>query len=116
MPDGLPKAKEAKAIAGEVEGATTVKAPFGTVFAQLLSLGRGLTRAFVYTDALPENTISATLHYRQGGGAWHELRDAIFPYEFSPPYTEGRGDLELAFEVETAAQAIERAPAVTLRP
>ncbi|MBP6864857.1 MAG: hypothetical protein KBC32_06235 [Candidatus Didemnitutus sp.] len=93
-----------------------VQAPFGRVYAQLLSPGRGLTSAFVYTDALPDDTISATLRYRQGDGEWMELHDAIFPYEFSPPYTEGAGPLELDFAVETAAQRVEHAPAVTLRP
>lgn len=92
------------------------KASFGTVYAQLLSPGRGLTSAFIYTDALPDNTISATLRYRQGSGEWRELHDAIFPYEFSPPYAEGGGPLECVFLLETADQKIETAPAVTLHP
>lgn len=95
---------------------TRVKAPFGHVYAQLLSPGRGLTTAFIYTDALPEATISATLRYRQGNAEWHELRDEIFPYEFSPAYTEGAGDLELSFAVETAQGATAHAATITLKP
>jgi len=93
-----------------------VKAPFGHVYAQLLSPGRGLTSAFIYTDALPEDTISATLRYRQGGDEWHELHDEIFPYEFSPAYQEGAGDLELIFAVETARGTTARAATITLKP
>ncbi len=95
---------------------THVKAPFGQVYAQLLSPGRGLTSAFIYTDALPDDTISATLRYRQGSGEWHELRDEIFPYEFSPAYTEDAGDLEFVFAVETASGATVRASTLTLKP
>ncbi len=91
-------------------------ASFGTVYAQLLSMGRGLTRAFIYTDALPEATIGATLRYRQGQQAWREARDEIFPYEFSPDYVDGAGALELSFEVETAALKNERAPSLVLQP
>jgi hypothetical protein len=40
----------------------------------LLSLGRGLTSAFVYTEALPESAISARLRWRQGGGPWKSNR------------------------------------------
>ncbi|MFO1447212.1 MAG: hypothetical protein U1F61_03455 [Opitutaceae bacterium] len=92
------------------------KAPFGTVYAQLLSMGRGLTRAFVYTDALPEATIAATLRYRQGQGPWHEVHDEIFPYEFSPDFVEGAGALELDFAVETAGQQRVHSPTLILRP
>ncbi len=91
-------------------------ASFGTVYAQLLSMGRGLTRAFIYTDALPEATIAATLRYRQGQQVWREARDEIFPYEFSPEYLDGAGALELSFEVETAALKTERAPTLVLQP
>jgi hypothetical protein len=95
---------------------TQIAAPFGQVHALLLSPGRGLTSAFVYTDALPENTISATLRYRQGTAGWRTLTDAIFPYEFSPEYREGAGDLQLEFAVETSRQEVQRAPLISLSP
>jgi hypothetical protein len=47
----------------------------GPVHAMLLRAGRGLTSAFVYTEALPENVIAAKLRWRQGNGAWQELTD-----------------------------------------
>jgi len=66
----------------------------------LLSLGRGLTSAFVYTDALAERVISARLRYRQGAdGAWREMTDEIFPFEFSVPLAEGRGAFEAYLEL-----------------
>ncbi len=95
---------------------TRVKASFGQVCAQLISAGRNLTQAFVYTDALPDQTISAQLRYRQGTGPWHEMTDEIFPYEFSLPYHEDAGALELEFIVESASQKIEKTPIITLRP
>lgn len=93
-----------------------VAAPFGQVHALLLSPGRGLTSAYIYTDALPENTIAATLRYRQGTRPWRTLTDTIFPYEFSPEYHEGAGELQLEFTVETARQEMRSAPRITLSP
>jgi hypothetical protein len=83
-----------------------VQAPFGRVCGALLSLGRGLTNAFIYTDALPEDVISARLRWRQGTGAWRVLHDAIFPYEFSVPVEEDAGDISYTLEVENAAREI----------
>ncbi|MDI1248296.1 MAG: hypothetical protein PSV13_05375 [Lacunisphaera sp.] len=114
-------ALQAKMLATDVpalgpDSRARAAAPFGQVYATLISLGRGLTSAHVYTDALPEEIIAATLRYRQGGGDWRELTDGIFPYEFSPPYVEKAGALELVFRVETSTQKIEQAPLITLRP
>ena len=94
----------------------TADAPFGRVHAMLLSFGRGLTSGYVYTEALPENVIAATLRYRQGDGPWRELHDEIFPYEFSPEFREGAGDLQLEFSIEDAQQHRLRAPVITLTP
>jgi hypothetical protein len=44
--------------------------PFGKVHGMLLSMGKGLTNAFIYTEAMPENVITSKLRYRQGGGEW----------------------------------------------
>ncbi len=85
----------------------------------LLSLGRGLTSAFVYTDALAERVISARLRYRQGAnGAWREITDEIFPFEFSVPLAEGRGTFEAYLELtipdaEAGYQTV-TSPAMTL--
>jgi hypothetical protein len=81
-----------------------VQAPFGHVYGMLLSLGRGLTSAFIYTDALPENVITARLRWRQGDGAWQVLHDETFPFEFSMPVAEDAGDIEYTFDVENAEQ------------
>ncbi|MEI6644565.1 MAG: hypothetical protein WCP12_00850 [bacterium] len=79
----------------------SVQAPFGKVHGMLLSMGRGLTSAFVYTDALPEQVITARLRYRQGSGEWKILQDDVFPFEFSVWLDDQAGDFEGIMEVET---------------
>ena len=93
---------------------TNVAAPFGPVHAMLLRAGRGLTSAFVYTEALPENVIAARLRWRQGDGAWQELMDEIYPYEFSPELHDDRGNFSCVLEVEDARQQILRSPVCIL--
>lgn len=80
-------------------------ASFGTVHAMLLSMGRGLTSAFVYTDALPENVIKARLKYRQGTDIWREAEDTVFPFEFSVWIDEDKGAFDYSFEIENLSQA-----------
>ncbi len=79
----------------------SVQAPFGKVHGMLLSLGRGLTSAFVYTDAFPEQVITARLRWRQGNGEWKILQDGVFPFEFSVWLDDQAGDFEGVMEVET---------------
>jgi hypothetical protein len=79
----------------------TLETPFGKVHGMLLSLGRGLTNAFVYTDALPENVITARCRWRQGGGEWKSRQDDVFPFEFSVWLDDDAGDFEAVLEVET---------------
>ena len=93
-----------------------VAAPFGPVHALLLNAGRGLTSAFVYTEALPEHVIAARLRWRQGDGAWHLAVDDIYPYEFSPELNEDGGDFECVFEVEDTHQKIQSSPRIGLKP
>jgi hypothetical protein len=88
--------------------------PFGKVHAMLLRAGRGLTSAFVYSEALPEKVISARLSWRQGEGAWQELQDDIYPYEFSPELRDGAGRFEAVFEIEDARQERLRWPLLAL--
>ncbi len=92
-----------------------VDAPFGKVHALLITLGRGLTTAFVYTDALPENVVEARLRFRLGAGEWQERNDDVFPYEFSVDVDEENGDFECEFEIRNAKRAVQRADAITLR-
>ena len=89
-------------------------APFGRVHAALLRAGRGLTSAFVYTDALPENVIAARLLWRQGDGAWQRLTDKVYPYEFSPELRDDAGDFFCVFEIEDAKQQVIRSPVIAL--
>jgi hypothetical protein len=94
--------------------AVQAKASFGVVHAQLLRAGRGLTTAFVYTEALPEQVIAARLVWRQGAGAWQSRTDEIYPYEFSPELRDDGGDFCCVLEVEDAQQRIVRSPLLTL--
>ncbi|MCX6968102.1 MAG: hypothetical protein NTZ46_10080 [Verrucomicrobia bacterium] len=89
-------------------------APFGPVHAMLLRAGRGLTHAFVYTEALPENVIGARLRWRQGNGPWQEQTDTIYPYEFSPELSDNGGDFACVLEIENNKQEIQSAPVITL--
>jgi len=91
-----------------------VQAPFGRVYGMLLSLGRGLTSAFIYTDALPENVIAARLRWRQGTGAWQVRHDETFPFEFSVPVDERKGAFQCVLEIETAEQRVENSGTLVL--
>ncbi|HEY3900710.1 MAG TPA: hypothetical protein VGM54_19025 [Chthoniobacter sp.] len=95
-------------------GIIETEAPFGKVHALLLRAGRGLTTAYVYTEALPENVIAARLRWRQGDGPWQQMTDDIYPYEFSPELRDDAGDFVAVLEVEDAQQNTLRSPAMTL--
>ena len=97
------------------ESIKTLEAPFGKVHGMLLSMGRGLTSAFVYTEALPENVISAQLRYRQGNGEWKSLRDEIFPFEFSVWLDDNAGAFEGVMEVETRHLEKQESPTIFLK-
>jgi len=94
-----------------ISGAST---PFGKVHAMLITMGRGLTTSYVYTDALPENVITARLKYRQTGEDWKEAVDAIYPYEFTTQIDEEKGNFEFIFEVENANQKVLKSKILTL--
>ncbi|MEI7728297.1 MAG: hypothetical protein WCO56_01945 [Verrucomicrobiota bacterium] len=88
---------------------------FGQVHAMLLRAGKGLTSAYIYTDASAEDVIAARLLWRQGAGAWHEMTDAIFPYEFSIELSDDGGDFQCCFEVEDTQQKIQNSPVLVLK-
>jgi hypothetical protein len=88
---------------------------FGKVTAMLLSAGKGLTHAFVYTHAQASDVISARLRHRQGGGEWKEVDDLVFPYEFSLDIDESKGAFQCVFEVETTDQQIKKSETITLK-
>lgn len=88
--------------------------PFGKIHAMLLSAGRGLTSAFVYSEAPPSHVIAARLRWRQGGGDWQERVDTIFPYEFSTELGDNGGDFQCVLEIENERQQLERSPLITL--
>jgi hypothetical protein len=97
------------------ESVKTLDTPFGKVHAMLLSMGRGLTNAFVYAEALPEDVIAARLRYRQGKGEWKTLQDEIFPDEFSVWLDDDAGDFEAVMQVETKRLKNLESPAILLK-
>lgn len=97
-------------------GSVQSKTSFGTVHGLLLSMGRGLTSAYIYSEAAPEQVISATLRYRQGNGEWREIHDAIFPYEFSVDLADGKGPLLFTFEADTVRDGLQKSSPLTLTP
>lgn len=88
--------------------------PFGKVHAMLLSAGRGLTTAFVYTEAKPEHVIAARLRWKRGDGEWQEHTDTIFPYEFSVPLRDDDTDFQCVLEIEDERQVTRSSPQFTL--
>ena len=90
-------------------------APFGKVHAMLLSMGKGLTNAFIYTDALPEDVISAKFRYRQGNGEWKEIKDEIFPYELSTWINEKTGNFECILAIENTNQKVQKSHNIRLK-
>jgi hypothetical protein len=97
------------------ESIKTVEAPFGKVHGMLLSMGRGLTNAFIYAEALPKDVIAARLRYRQGNGEWKTLQDEIFPYEFSVWLEDSVGDFEAVMEVDTKRLEKQESPTISLK-
>jgi hypothetical protein len=91
-----------------------VETPFGRVHAMRLSAGRGLTSAYVYTEALPERVIAAQLYWRQGDGPWLRAEDDIYPYEFSPELQEDAGAFQCVLEVQDDRRNVRRSPLMTL--
>lgn len=70
------------------ESYRSIEWPEGKVQGMLLSLGRGLTSAYVWLTADEKQLSEATLHYRTNGGAWQATVDSRYPYEFSVPLAD----------------------------
>lgn len=70
---------------------------FGKVTGMLISMGRALTSGYVWLAATEKELKEARLHFKQGG-AWKELVDAQYPFEFSLPLAENEGALEFWVE------------------
>jgi hypothetical protein len=97
-----------------VDSFTSVSTPFGPVHALLLRAGREMTSAFVYMEALPEDVIASRLRWRQGDGAWQEMTDEIYPYEFSPELRDDAGNFSCVLEIENAQQQIVGSSVISL--
>ncbi len=88
---------------------------FGKVYAYLISMGKGLTKAHIYTDSLPNDTISTTLKYKIDDGKWQSLTDAVFPYEYTLKIPDEVKELELQFVHEDKFQKVKTSKSITLK-
>jgi hypothetical protein len=98
---------------------------FGKVTGMMISMGRSLTSGYIWLDATEKTLRSAVLHYKICEGAkepspglkessatwkvssggwqdssagWQEVKDAIYPYEFSIPIKDKADVLEFWIE------------------
>jgi hypothetical protein len=65
-----------------------------------MSMGGGMTSAYVYLKQTYKDIKSATLHYKDAGGDWKTMEDAKYPYEFTVERPDDKPDFE--FYIETA--------------
>lgn len=92
----------------------TAEASFGVIHGMLLKAGRGLTSAFVYTEALPERVIAARLWWRQGDGSWNVVVDEVYPYEFSPDLNNEVGPFVCVMEIKDDQRRLVRSQPIAL--
>lgn len=76
----------------------SVDSPLGRIHGKLLSFGRELTNAYVWLAADDKQVTEARLHYRTSGGAWQEVADRVYPFEFSVPLPDKDGAWEFWVE------------------
>jgi hypothetical protein len=62
----------------------TVETPFGKVTGMLISMGKNVDSSYVWLEANEKALKEARLHYKQDG-AWKEIADKQYPFEFSLP-------------------------------
>ncbi len=58
------------------------KCSFGNLHGMLITMGKGLTTAYIYSDALEKDVIGATIRYKKDE-KWIIEQDNIYPFEFT---------------------------------
>ncbi len=86
---------------------------FGEITGMLISMGRGLTNAFVWLQASEKQVTSAKLHYR-AGEKWASAIDPAHPFEFSLPLPDSQETFEYYVEVSLPAGGTSRTETVRL--
>ncbi len=72
---------------------------FGKVIGYMLSMGKDLTYAHLYTTVLPEDTIKVSAKYRFDNDNWQSINeDVIYPYEFTVQIPDSAKTLEFKFK------------------
>jgi hypothetical protein len=79
----------------------------GDAHAMLISMGGGMTHAYVYLKQTFKELRSAKLSYK-GDGGWKVLEDAKYPYEFTIDRDDANPDFEFFIEVAKADGSTER--------
>lgn len=90
-----------------------VRLKTGKTRGMLLSMGEGLTTAYVYLQATHEDIKEARLHYQTGDG-WATVSDSSYPFEFTR--TLDAADEAFSFYVEIVGldDRVERSTRATL--
>lgn len=97
-----PKFQDRVLAAGQpLSPASFTQLAYGRTHAMLLSMGSGMTHAYVYLEATGEELKAATLHYRTSPqGEWKTALDASYPFEFTVEMAPQ--DAQFQFYVEGA--------------
>jgi hypothetical protein len=89
--------------------------PLGPAHAMLLSFGRDLTSAYVYSESTFKETRQATLRYRTAADAdWRTVTDAAYPYEFTVELAPTDRQFEFSLETVGTDGRTRRSEPVTL--
>jgi hypothetical protein len=94
---------------------TSGKAALGQVTGMLISVVPEFADAFIYSDATEKQTRRMRLAYRVGEGAWQQLEDAAYPFEFSVQLRDPAQPLEFTLEAEDRQGQRERSAPLLLR-
>lgn len=107
---------------GAASYAAVTTPEYGKVQGCLLSFGPELTSAYVWLQACPENATDArsgplkqaTLHYAIGSGPTNTVVDAVWPFEFTVPLTNGVGQFYYWVDGLTPSNQVVSSPTATL--
>jgi hypothetical protein len=91
--------------AGQAWKTDFAKLDLGGTHAMVLNFGPQLQSAYVYLQADGSQFTKATLHYSTGG-AWQQITDEAFPFEFSVPL--GADVSQFSFKIEAVTPAGEQ--------
>jgi hypothetical protein len=90
------------------------KCSFGNLHGMLITMGKGLTTAYIYSDALEKDVIEATIRYKKEG-KWIAEHDNIYPFEFTIEVDDSVETFDFEYSIENYDQEIERSGKMALK-